>query len=169
MPQQNGVSPKLGDVFEVPINESQVGYGQVAGQRFTSYLLAIFKTAYRRGEHPELSRITADDIAFLAESLDAKIWNGDWAIVGNLPPDRSRIRLPVYKVTVGNINSWFVESYDGSQRRPAHPNELNILALRTVVAPARLEKALQALHGARPWEPAFDQLQYSRVSRSGES
>src|SRR5438552_18224086 len=110
MPQQNGVSPKLGDVFEVPINESQVGYGQVAGQRFQSYLMAIFKTAYRRGERPELSRIAADDIAFLGESLDAKIWNGDWVVVGNLPPDRSRIPLPIYKVKVGVINRWFWES-----------------------------------------------------------
>src|SRR5438094_7044256 len=169
MLHQNWVSPKLGDVFEVPINESQVGYGQVAGQRFTSYLLAIFKTAYRRGEHPELSRITADDIAFLAESLDAKIWNGDWAIVGNLPPDRSRIRLPVYKVTVGNINSWFVESYDGSQRRPARPDELNVMGLRTVVAPVRLEKALQACDDARPWQPTWHHLQYSGGSAAGES
>ncbi|TMD83116.1 MAG: hypothetical protein E6I78_13190 [Chloroflexi bacterium] len=163
-----GIRPKVGDVFEVPINESQVGYGQVAAQRLQSYLMAIFKTAYRRGQRPELSRITADDIAFLGESLDAKIWNGDWVIVGNLPPDRSRIPLPTYKVTVGDINSWFVESYDGSRRRPATPNELNVLELRTVVAPIRLEKALQALHGARPWEPTFRQLEYDRVKRSGE-
>ena len=37
-----------------------------------------------------------------------------------------------------------------------------------VVAPIRLEKALQALHGARPWEPTFRQLEYERVKRSDE-
>src|SRR5438874_13227127 len=106
MAPEKGIRPKVGDVFEVPINESQVGYGQVAAKRLQSYLMAIFKTAYRRGQRPELSRITADDIAFLGASLDAKIWDGGWVIVGNLPPDRARMPLPPSQVTAVALNMW---------------------------------------------------------------
>ncbi len=163
-----GIRPKVGDVFEIPIDEARVGYGQIAAQRFESYLMVVFSTAYQRDQRPDTTLITSGDIAFVGESLDAKIWNGDWAIVGNVSPDLSRIPVPVYKVTVGDIGSWFVEDYEGTRRRPASPAEVNLLEFRTTVAPIRLEKALQALHGARSWEPTFRPLEYANVKRSSQ-
>ncbi len=163
-----GVRAKVGDVFEILIDDARVGYGQIAAQRFKSYLMVVFSRAYERGQRPDARLITEGDIAFVGESFDAKIWNGDWPIVGNVTPDLSRIPIPVYKVTVGDIDRWFVEDYEGTRRRPATPAEVNSLAFRTTVAAVRLEKALQALHGARPWEPTFRPLEYDNVKRSSQ-
>src|SRR2546430_2027101 len=88
----------IGDVFEIPIDAPRVGYGQVIANRRGIFLVAIFKTAYPKGKQVSPLAVVTDDIAFLAECLDAKIWNGDWPVVSNLPPDTSRIQLPKYKV-----------------------------------------------------------------------
>ena len=153
-------------MVRIPIDDGRVGFGQIAAQRFSTYLVVIFKTAYARGVAPNPQDIVLDEPAFIAETLDAKIWNGDWPIVGNIEPDPSRVPLPAYKVTIGSIDNWQVESYDAKRRRPAKPWELDTLQFRTVVGPIRLQRALQALHGAGRWSEAFRLMEYEFVKRS---
>src|SRR6266571_3133146 len=118
MPRR-GIKPRIGDVFEIPIDESRVAYGQIVAERMKSHLMVVFRTACERGANPDLATIVNDDIVFMAESFDAKIWNGDWPILGNVKPDLSRITLPLYKVSVDRADNLHVESYDGLRRRPA--------------------------------------------------
>jgi len=157
---------RVGDVFEIPIDDSRVGFGQIIARRMSSYLMVVFKTAHPRGVRPPVQDIVGDEPAFLAETLDAKIWNGDWPVVGNAVPNASRVPLPVYKVTIGSIDNWQVESYDGARHRPAKPWELDSLQPRTVVAAIRLQKALQAIHGAAPWSENYRLMEYEYMRRS---
>jgi Immunity protein 26 len=157
--------PTVGDVFQIPINEGLVGHGQVIAQKLKSYLIVVFRTAYPHEGSPDVKGIVGDDIAFVGESLDALIWSGDWPIIGNATPDHSRVPLPTYKVTIGSIDNWYVESYDGKRRRPAKPWELDSLQLQRVVAPVRLQKALQALHGVVPWDETYGLLKYDDYVR----
>jgi hypothetical protein len=129
-------------------------------------LVVIFKTAYARGVRPNPEDIVLDEPAFVAETSDAKIWNGDWPKVGNINPDSLRFFLPAYKVTIGSIDNWQVESYDGKRHRPAKPWELDTLQFRTIISPIRLQKALRALHGAGPWNEVFRLMEYEFVRRS---
>lgn len=66
--------------------------------------------------------------------------------------------MPAYKIVVGAPDNHFVEDYTGTRRRPATPSEANRLPFRTVVAPVRLELALQASLGEGPWHEEFDLL-----------
>lgn len=155
-----------GDVFQLPIDENRVGYGQVVGSRPSTLLVAIFKELHPCSTAPHLTQIASGEVAFLAETFDAKVWNGDWPIVGNAAPDHVRIPFPTYKVTIGRATDWYVESYDTSQRRPAKPWEIDSLMLRNVVSPIRLEKALQALHGIGHWDPSYRLLEFDVMRRS---
>lgn len=157
-----------GDVFQIPIDVDRVGYGQVVGSRPSTLLVAIFKKLHARSTAADISQIVSGEVAFLAETLDAKIWNGDWPIVGHAPPDHVRIPFPWYKVTIDRATNWYVESYDATQRRPAMPWEVDSLLLRNIVSPIRLEKALQALHGIGRWDPSYRLMEFEVMRRSSE-
>lgn len=158
--------PRVGDVFEVPVHGARVGYGQVIGERPHMYLVAIFKTAYPRGSDVKASSVVNDQIAFLAETLDAKIWNGDWPVVGNLRPDFRKIDLPLYKVAMGRADELHVETYDGKRHRRATPSEVESLRFRTIVSAIVVQNALQAFHHVIPWEDGDDRvLDYGYVQQ----
>ncbi len=158
--------PRVGDLFEVPIDDARVGYGQVIGERPHMYLVAIFKTAYPRGSAIKASSVVNDQIAFLAETLDAKIWNGDWPVVGNLVPDFRKVDLPVYKVGMGRADELHIETYDGKRHRRAKPSEVEALRFRTIVSAIVVQNALQASHQVIPWEEGQDGvLEYGYVQQ----
>jgi Immunity protein 26 len=167
MPRR-GIKPKIGDVFEIPIDDSRVACGQIVAERLTSYLMVVFRTAHERGADADLAEILNDDIAFMAESFDGKIWNGHWPVVGNVKPDLSRILLPVYKVSIHRADNLHVVSYDGLRRRPATRGEREALRHRLLVAPILVERAVQALHGAAPWDESYRPLEYETVRQSAE-
>lgn len=72
MARRRGIKVRLGDVVEIPIDGSRVGFGQVIAQRFRSFLVVIFETAHARGVQPNPQDIVLDEPAFVAETLDAK-------------------------------------------------------------------------------------------------
>ena len=160
------VNAMEGDLFQLPIDENRVGYGQIVGSQPSTLLVAIFRELHPRSSAPDLSQIVSGEVAFIAETFDAKIWNGDWPIVGKAAPDHVRIPFPTYKVTIGRANDWYVESYDTTKRRPAKPWEIDSLLLRNIVSPIRLEKALQALHGIGQWDPSYRLLEFDVMRRS---
>jgi hypothetical protein len=155
-----------GDVFQVPIDEDSVGHGQIIGSRPSTLLVAIFKELHPRSSAPHLTQIASGEVAFLAETFDAKIWNGEWPIVGNASPDHVRIPFPTYKVAIGRATDWYVETFDAPQRRPAKPWEIDSLPLRNIVSPIRLENALRALHGVGQWDPSYRLLEFDVIRRS---
>lgn len=169
-PKPKGPRVKVtdGDVFQIPIDLHRLGYGQVVGSRPSTLLVAIFKKLHSRLTAADISQIVLDEVAFLAETFDAKIWSGDWPIVGHAPPDHVRIPFPWYKVTIDRATNWYVESYDTTLRRPAMPWEIDSLLLRNVVSPIRLEKALQALHGIGRWDPSYRLMEFEVMRRSSE-
>jgi hypothetical protein len=160
------VKSKEGDLFQLRIDEGRVGFGQIVGSRTHTLLVAIFREVHPRTRVPDISDLVTSEVAFLAETFDAKIWNGDWPIVGSAIPDHARIPFPSYKVTIDRATNWYVESYDATRRRPATPWEEDALPLRSIVSPIRLEKALQALHGVGQWDPAYRLLEFDVMKRS---
>jgi hypothetical protein len=161
-----GIKAKEGDVFQVSVDVDRVGHGQIVGSRRHTLLVAVFKELHPRSRAPVVAQIVSGDVAFLAEAFDAKLWNGEWPIVGNLAPDHVRIPFPTYKITIDRAANWYVESFDTLQRRPAKPWEVDALPLREIVSPIRLEMALQALHGIGPWDPSYRLLEFDVMQRS---
>lgn len=151
-----------GDVFSVQLDEKRVGYGQIVGRYGESeYYFAFFERAYAKSHAPVLSDIARDRIVLLGLSFDAKLWSGDWQVVGNVPVAPA-IPLPAYKVgkaiTQADEVVYDAEDYTGQQHRPATREEVEALPFRKAVAPIRLERAFRAIHGIGAWERPFDDL-----------
>jgi hypothetical protein len=149
------VKPKVGDVFCVPISEEECGFGQIlAKYKGAVFLMVVFSQKARSDAHPAIEEIISSPPLFVSNSFDAKIWHGDWPIIGNVPPDLARLPLPKYKVQIGQ--EMHVESYDATRARPATQSELGRLTFRTCVSPILLELALKAHWGFGEWEESFD-------------
>lgn len=143
-----------GDVFRVPISSQSSGFGQIlANYENEMLLVVIFDTQAENSVLPSLQTITSANQLFIANTLDAKIWHGEWPIVGNVMRDPSSVPLPKYKVRIGDV--LYVESYDGLRKRPATDREEAILAYRKCVYPQILEDALKDHFGT------FDKSKFS--------
>jgi len=145
----------IGDVFLVPLDQFRFGIGQIAGDWKGELYIVIYDAVHIDEEVDPVSVISAQPL-FAALSLDAKIHCGDWRIIGNVTANLSSIPEPVFKVNQGG--QVFMESRDRSITRPATRSESELLRLRTVVAPVRLEKAIKAHNGIGEWNPKYDEL-----------
>lgn len=147
--------PKVGDVFLIPVDESRRGIGQVVGDWKGELYVVIFRSVHN-SEDVDPESIASEVPLLAALSLDAKIYNGDWKVIGNFRGNIERIPQPTYKVNQdGKV---FLESRDRTISRPASPSESEALRFRTVVAPVRLERALKAICGIGEWNEKFDEL-----------
>ena len=153
----------VGDVFLVPIEGSRSGIGQIAGNWKGELYIVIYDAVFE-GENVDPKQVVGAKPLFAALSLDAKIHHGDWRIIGNVTENLAGIPQPVFKVN--QDGAVFLESRDRSMTRPASGAEAEALRLRTVVAPVRLEKALQAHNGVGDWNPRYDDLRYDYALES---
>lgn len=161
------VRAKVGDIFQIPLDDTRVGYGQVVVQPEKNVLfVCAFVATTRPDEQPDLETILRSEILLAGNTFDAKIWHGHWTVVGNVPPDMKAIALPKYKE--GLPGQAFIESLDLKQRRRATTEEERLLPFREYVAPIRFENALKALFGIGDWLAMYEDLKYARV-RQGSS
>ena len=109
------VNAKVGDIFQIPIDDARVGYGQVVVQPEKNVLfVCVFSATTRSGEQPELDAVVRSEILLAGNTFDAKIWHGHWPVVGNVPPNMRAIALPNYKE--GQPGQAFGESLDLKRR-----------------------------------------------------
>ena len=157
--------PKIGDVFSIPIDEKRVGYGQIISKNHCTFpiYIVVFSTSYEQSEAVTLDEITADEIALVGASMDARIYHGMWSIVGRLPPDLSRVPRPNFKVQIGSSD--YIEDFDGNQLRQATNEDLQYYDNRWSRAPIGYESALKALHDVGVWESSYDRLTVKHAVR----
>jgi hypothetical protein len=161
------VSPRVGDVLQMPLGRGLVGHAQlVAMAPYGNIYVVVFRSVDREDAPPPASSVVRDDIAFVGNTLDGNVREGSWRIVGNLPPDLDRVPFPAYKF-MRPPNVWFIESFDGSRSRPATTEEADALDFRETVSPAVMEHALAKLHGLRK-EGDYGAIEYGRVKRLAE-
>ncbi len=161
------VKAKVGDIFQIPLDSSRVGYGQVLAQPEKNVLfICLFSTKTERGIQPDLLSIIRSEILLAGNTFDAKIWHGHWPVVGNIMPDLENIALPNYKE--GPPGQAFVENLNLTRKRAATKQEEDVLLFRSYVAPVRYEKALKALAGVGEWRSEYDELRYEHTLRSSK-
>lgn len=160
------IKAMLGDVFLVPVSDEAFGIGQVAGDWKGELYLIIYDATY-----PTVRDAKPQDVCRLspllsALSLDAKIYNGDWPIIGSVKENLGSTPQPAYKVEQGG--HMYVESRDRTVTRIASDEEESVLRFRNVVAPIRIENALKALRGFGEWNPRFDELRANYAEDSSK-
>lgn len=165
MARKAKVEVNVGDVFQIPIDDARVGYGQVVLKPEKPILfICVFAMTTPPGASPDTSDIVRSDILLAGSTFDALINNGQWKIVGNATSNLSSIALPVYKSGIGD--DVIVETLDRSRSRKASKQEESSLPFRTYTAPIGFEMALKAIGGIGEWLPLFDKLKYETLKLS---
>lgn len=149
----------VGDVFVIPLDAKRWGAGQVVGRYGEdAYYFAFFARTHAGSELPDPIAAVDDDIALLGLSFDARFTDGTWEVIGNTGV-ADEVPLPAYREAVGGPDRVDVVDYSGTVRRRASPEEAAILGNRKFVAPIRLERAMSAKAGIRPWLDSYAELE----------
>lgn len=123
--------------------------------------MVLYVNAWKASSPPAPQEVVDQAVLFASLTLDAKLYHGDWAIIGNVTNNLANIKLPLSKVRISG--EMHIESHDGRWSRHATPEEAEQLRFRKTVAPVRLEKALKAHYGILEPHPAYDELRYDLV------
>lgn len=150
-----GIQVNVGDVFLVPLDDENGALGQLVSDYKGELYVAIFGQKIAT-QDLDPRRVIGQEPIFLALTLDAKLFHGDWPIVGNVQENLADFPQPAFKVRQSGVA--YIESRDRSVSRPAAPAEAEILRYRSVSSPAVIEKAVQAHFGIGDWTPHYDEF-----------
>jgi hypothetical protein len=145
------IRAKVGNVFVVPISGDERVYGQVVDQAGPQFLVVLFRSTSGSVEDVVGSGIELAGIVF-----DAKLSNGDWPIVSNIPP--VEVKSPWFVVGHEGLENLRLENFDGSATRLVRPAEAAKHRHRHISYPMVLQRAAEALHGQREWQEDLDFL-----------
>lgn len=153
------IRAKIGDVFAVPIDEKTYGYGQiVAGGKPKCYVMYNIRSE----EHPDINIITSSRIIFLAHTIDIRIEDGVWEVLGNYPV-KQNIVLPEYKVDTPK--GIMVTDYEGKLLRIATKEEEERLYTSKSHSPVAIEKSIKTWFGVGDPYPYIDELFYGHLRK----
>ncbi|PJI38590.1 MAG: hypothetical protein CTR54_21185 [Rhizobium sp.] len=148
-----GIQAEVGDVFLVPLDGKGWALGQLVSAWNHELYVAVFgHKVETRDVNPHC--VVDQEPVFLALTLDAKLFHGDWPILGNVRENLASFPQPAFKVRRSGV--LHIESRDRTVSRPASPAEAEILRYRSVSSPAVIEKAIQAHFGIGEWSPHYD-------------
>jgi Immunity protein 26 len=156
------VRAKVGDVFAIPISSDERIYGQVVAQSGVEFLVVVFHSNSASVEEAMRSGLALAGIVF-----DAKLRNGDWPIVANLRPVRTK--APWFVLGHDGLENLRIENFDGSQTRMVRLAEAATHHHRHLSDPMVLQLAAEALHGQREWKDGLDFLRDLARELSGDA
>jgi hypothetical protein len=145
------IRAKVGDVFAVPISNEGRVYGQVVDQAGAQFLVVLFRSTSGSAEDAVRSGIELAGIVF-----DAKLRNGDWPILSNMPP--VKVKPPWFVVGHEGLENLRLVNFDSSVTRLVRSAEAANHRHRSVAYPMILQRAAEALHGHGQWNEELDFL-----------
>jgi len=145
---------KIGNVLSIPIVGGQCATAQVLAKKKILYIVVF--SELRQCGAISIDVATSGSPILAGWTMDAKIYHGDWKIIGESTPI-SWLHLKKSYVVEHAGNIW-VEDFEGKLLHPASKSEVEKLFNRSSYSPARLERAIRAFHKFEPWDPEFDDL-----------
>lgn len=162
----------VGDVFTIPLNENEVGFGQsVTEHKKTSggFVIAVFPFKRMKDETINIKDIVNTEPLFLGYTFDALLCDlPKWKIIGNYPDNIEDIKLPFNKLGTPPDDIYLI---DITNSRIAEISEevYKKLTHKTEIAPIRYENALKAYFKFKEWkEEDYDQLFYKHTLNSNK-
>lgn len=146
-----------GDVLVVPVGDDNIAVAQIVEKLRGNILLAVFPVLLGVGDVVEVEALKLDDPIFLVETMDLRIKEGVWRVLGNREVSSS-IPVPDYKVWVEPPGEYRRQDIHGKVGKAISSEEAAALKLQKSFSPAVIETALRGLHGFGPWRAAFDEL-----------
>lgn len=146
--------PTVGDVFLIPLDQNSAVGGLLLAVRDSAELyIAVFNRRILRNE-ADLKTAICGDPVLLTLTFDAKLFHGDWPVIGSLVESVSHYPEVNFKVKHAGVMS--IESRDKLKRRPATSAELQVLEYRSVASPAIIEDAIRAHFGIGEWSESYE-------------
>jgi hypothetical protein len=155
MPRKKKIKVKIGDIFKIKLAEDTYGYGQVVSEGKTSDCLIAFDL--HSYECPSLDEITSKDIIFFIQTVNSRLEDGLWDIIGNATVPE--ISFPKYKEETEH--GFKLINYLGEtiNLNPTQ-NELEGAIRLKSRSPVTLENALKAKYITGKWDPYYNDLIY---------
>lgn len=161
-----------GDIFKIPIKNSEFGLGQIAymPNHKHDFMMIVFDKKYNVKEEINFEELKNQKILFLGYTVDAKLYNKDWEVIGNYTTNLSEIKFPCHKLGLPN------DDYPDGARLVDHKGNVlanidrytfEILSYKTEVGPIRFENALKAYFGLQEWiHEDYDKILYEKTLES---
>ncbi len=162
----------VGDVFTIPLNESEVGFGQCVTPHKKSsggFVIAVYPYRESKGQNIDVSKIVNKEPIFLGFTFDALLCDlPKWKIIGNCVENINALKLPYNKLGTPPDEIYLLNV---NNERIAEITEdvFNELTYKTEIAPIRYENALKAYFGLQEWkEEDYDKILYKHILKSNE-
>lgn len=142
--------PKAGDVFQIPVDEEHVAFGQVLETGDAMCHFVVRDGLYGRKEDHDLDEVVREPVILYSWSSCRLLKNGRWKVVGNRPVDAGTLP-PVEFVEMEGPDEFVVIDWTGNVLRPASRDDVEKAPFRTSRGPEKVQEAVEAWHGRRPW------------------
>ncbi|KLU54842.1 MULTISPECIES: Imm26 family immunity protein [Paenibacillus] len=149
------VSVKIGDVFSIKLNQDWNCYGQVVSEGRISDCMIVFDLISM--EHPTVSEITTKPIIFLIQTVNSRIEDGIWKVIGNAPIPR--MTFPMYKEETEDGYTLVDHKGDIVTETPS-ASQIEVASELESWSPVSLEKAVIARFVTGEWDPYYNDLIY---------
>ncbi|MGW6206891.1 hypothetical protein ACWF9B_25025 [Streptomyces sp. NPDC055089] len=148
-----------GDILSVPVAGQEIALAQVIEKLGGNVLLVVFPDLLSAEDSRVVESIELDTPIFLVETMDIRIKDGTWPVVGNRKlvdgiPDLQ------YKVWVEPPGEYRTQDVRGNVGGSISPEQASKMKLHKSFSPAVVESALRGFHGYGPWNRAFDDLAF---------
>lgn len=163
---------KTGDIFTIPIKDEVFGLGQIAymPSHRHNFIMIVFDKKYNSKEDIRFDDLSNQKILFLAYTVDAKLYNKHWEIIGNTITNLSEVKFPCYKLGLPNDDypdGARLVDYKGNVLANIDREIFDKLLFETEVGPIRFENALKAYFGLQEWIPEdYDKILYEKTLES---
>ncbi|MFE6076679.1 Imm26 family immunity protein [Paenibacillus sp. NPDC057886] len=150
------VKVKIGDVFAIWLNQDRYCYGQVVSEGRISDCMIVYDVVSM--QHPKVSEITSKPIIFIIQTVNSRIEDGIWNVIGNGPIPS--MTFPLYKVETEDGYMLVDHKGDIVNEDPSDSEIENVLELESW-SPVSLEKAVNARFVTGEWDPYYNELIYT--------
>ncbi|MDR4891000.1 MULTISPECIES: Imm26 family immunity protein [unclassified Chryseobacterium] len=140
-----------GDVFAIPLGNSEFGLGQIINFPKTSDAFIVILFNEKITELDEFQNININDlkIIFLGYTFDAKLYYKDWQVIGNYKDNIQSVSLPFFRL--GTSDDARLVDYKSKILKNIDEFQFNKLMYKSEIAPIRFENALKAHFGLQEW------------------
>lgn len=150
---------RKGDILSISVTGEKIALAQVVEKLRGNVLLAVFPELLDADGSCNVESFESEGPIFLLETMDLRIKNGMWSIIGNREVVNG-IPTPEYKVWVEPPGEYRIQDVHGNLGASLSPERASGMKLQKSFSPAVVEAALRGFHGLGPWRKAFDELTF---------
>lgn len=160
----------IGDIFSIPINENEVGIGQIISEHDSlsgGFIIAIYPFRTNKNDLIDSTEVVNSQPLFLGYTFDSLIKVlPKWKIIENYKDNLIKIKFPYHKIL--SNGKMVLENHKEEKVALITETIFNKLSNKTELAPIRYENALKAYFGLQEWKDDYDELLYQNSLKSNE-